>query len=73
MMIYHCSCQNVLQLARNGQALLSSSLTPVPDQNNWKALHVDKPIVGRVYTDQDMSIRPDMQEAFMAQGRKRGT
>lgn len=38
----------------------------------WKALHADKPIVGRALTAQYMPVRPDMQKAIMAQGKKDG-
>ena len=41
-------------------------------EGDWKALHMDKPIIGRALTAQYMPIRPDVQKAIMAQGKKDG-
>ena len=41
-------------------------------ESEWMALHMDKPIIGRALTAQYMPIRPDVQKAIMAQGKKDG-
>src|SRR6516225_569305 len=41
-------------------------------EGDWKALHMDKLIVGRALTAQYMPTRPDVQKAIMAQGKKDG-
>jgi 4-hydroxy-4-methyl-2-oxoglutarate aldolase len=41
-------------------------------EGDWKALHMDKTIVGRAMTAQYMPLRPDVQKAIMAQGKKDG-
>lgn len=41
-------------------------------EGDWKALHMDKPIVGRALTAQYMPARPDMTKAIQAQGKKDG-
>lgn len=41
-------------------------------EGNWQALHVDKPFAGRALTAQYMPLRPDMQRAIRAEGRREG-
>jgi regulator of RNase E activity RraA len=41
-------------------------------EGDWKALHMDKVIVGRALTAQYMPTRPDMTKAIMSQGKKDG-
>lgn len=41
-------------------------------EGDWKALHLDRPVVGRALTAQYMPTRPDMQKAIMADGKKDG-
>jgi len=41
-------------------------------ENNWQALHIDKPMAGRALTAQYMPARPDMVSAIKAEGKKEG-
>lgn len=41
-------------------------------EGTWKALHMDKIIVGRALTAQYMPVRPDLSKAVMDQGKKDG-
>lgn len=41
-------------------------------EGDWKALHMDKPIVGRALTAQYMPSRPDLTKAIKDQGKKDG-
>lgn len=41
-------------------------------EGNWRALHLDKPIVGRALTAQYMPTRPDMAQAILAEGKAEG-
>lgn len=41
-------------------------------EGDWKALHLDKPMVGRALTAQFMPTRPDMQRVIQAEGKAEG-
>lgn len=41
-------------------------------EGNWQALHIDKPFAGRALTAQYMPLRPDMEKAIIAEGKREG-
>lgn len=41
-------------------------------ENNWQALHIDRPMVGRALTAQYMPARPDMVSAIQTEGKSEG-
>jgi 4-hydroxy-4-methyl-2-oxoglutarate aldolase len=41
-------------------------------EGNWQALHIDKPFAGRALTAQYMPLRPDMEKAIRAEGKREG-
>jgi 4-hydroxy-4-methyl-2-oxoglutarate aldolase len=41
-------------------------------EDNWKALHMDKPMTGRALTAQYMPARPDMVAAISKEGKREG-